>query len=161
MILNDLNNKTLKILRTLNTLNTLNTLIADRLRIVWCKCNKYMDFGLAQGQTHLPQVAVAQHLHLCNHNCKVTHQEIWESQAMSYNPGWSLIRPYILWFDLIRPSPRIIWHCLALPNFLMVKVPQGMPWVILMSVNIIMTIAAPPWCQITLGKAPVCQIWTG
>ena len=38
---------------------------------------------------------------------------------MSYNPRWNLIRPYIPWFDLIRPSPRVIWHCLALPNFLM------------------------------------------
>ena len=51
------------------------------------------------------------------------HQEIWESQAMSYNPRWSLIRPYITWFDLIRSSPRIIWHYLVPPNFLMTKPP--------------------------------------
>ena len=50
------------------------------------------------------------------------HQGIWESQVMSYNPRWSLIRPYMPWFDLIRPSPRIIWHCLALPNFLIMMV---------------------------------------
>ena len=44
------------------------------------------------------------------------NQGIGESQAMSYNPRWGsdkvksrYIRPY-------QTSPRIIWHCLTLPN---------------------------------------------
>ena len=50
VILNDLNDKTLKILRTLNTLNML---IADRLRIVWHKCNKY---GVTSGFWTCPRL---------------------------------------------------------------------------------------------------------
>ena len=66
MIINELYIRILRTLRYLRTEHLEQPLKENGP----CKCFKNW-LGIAQGQSHLPQVAVAQHLRLCNHDCKV------------------------------------------------------------------------------------------
>ena len=75
--------------------------------------------GLLEPCEHHWLVEVREGMWRCPGCVWLWHQDIGKSQAMSYNPRWGsdevksrYIRPY-------QTSPRIIWHCLSLPNSLM------------------------------------------